>query len=234
MRHFICLALLALSAVPAAAQEISGEIIVTGMRRDADDYDDRIPAIGLRRTGDFAVQQVSIVGDTRDQAKRRAEIYEMIRGAIALAGRSGGVQLATGEMIVEPLTLANYRNLALSSDGRPDTDRVTFLVKTPLGGADARTALERIDAFIKAVPTVGRAEMRAVGDLTLSVVAPDQYRGRIVELVAADARDTAAKLGPAYAVEAKGLDRPVEWTRASLTEVFLYVPYSYTVVPAAR
>lgn len=234
MRHLVCLALLALSAVPAAAQEIEGEIIVTGTRRDADDYDGSIPAVGLRRTGDFAVQQVTVVGDTRDQARRRAEIFEMIRGAIALAGRSGGVQLATGEMIVEPLTLANYRDLPLSTDGRPDTDRATFLVKTPLTGADAGTALDRIAAFIKAVPTVGRAEMRAVGDLTLSVVAPDQYRGRIVDLVAADARATAARLGPGYAVEAKGLDRPVEWTRASLTEVFLYVPYSYTVVPAAR
>ena len=28
-----------------------------------------------------------------------------------------------------------------------------------------------------------------------------------------------------------GLDRPVEWSRASLTEVFLYVPYTYVVVP---
>jgi hypothetical protein len=40
-----------------------------------------------------------------------------------------------------------------------------------------------------------------------------------------------AKLGADYAVEVKGLDRPVEWSRASLTEVLLYVPYSYTVVP---
>jgi hypothetical protein len=84
---------------------------------------------------------------------------------------------------------------------------------------------------MKAVPPVGRAEMKPAGDLTLSVVGPDQYRGQIVDLVAADARATAAKLGPDYAVEAKGLDRPVEWSRASLTEVFLYVPYTYSVVP---
>jgi hypothetical protein len=76
--------------------------------------------------------------------------------------------------------------------------------------------------------------MRAAGDLTLSVVGPDQYRGRIVDLIAADARATAAKLGPDYGVEASGLERPVEWSRASLTEVFLYLPYRYTVVPTPR
>lgn len=216
----------------AAQIDEAAEIIVTASRREADGYDASVPAVGLRRTADFAVQEVAVVGDTRDAAKRRDEIHQMIRGAIARAGGPGGVDLATGELIVEPLTLANHRDLPLAGDGRPDTDRATFLIKTDLRSGDAKAALDRIDAFIKAVPTVGRAEMRRVGDLSLSVVGPDQYRGRIVELVAADAKATAARVGPGYGVELRGLDRPVEWTRASLTEVLLYVPYSYTVTPA--
>jgi hypothetical protein len=228
--------LLLVSAAPAPAQDLTGsEIVVTGTRREADNYDASIPAIGLRRVADYAIQEVNVVGDTRETARRRDEIFQMIRGAIALAAKSGGIELATGEMVVEPLTPDNYRNLPLTSDGRPDTDKTSFLIKTRLAAnGDAKAALDRISAFIKTVPTVGRAEMRASGDLTLSIVSPDQYRGRIVDLVAADAHATAAKLGPDYAVEAKGLDRPVEWSRASLTEVFLYVPYSYTVVPLRR
>jgi hypothetical protein len=135
-------------------------------------------------------------------------------------------------MTVEPLTMGNYRSLTLVSDGRPDTDKATFLVKTHLSPIiDAKAALDRIDRFIKAVPTVGRAEIRRKGDLTLSVVRPDQYRSQIIELVAADAQATSGKFGLNYGVEAKGLDRPVEWARASLTDVFLYVPYSYSVSP---
>jgi hypothetical protein len=134
-------------------------------------------------------------------------------------------------MVVEPLTLTNYRNLPLQNDGRPDSERTSFLIKTRLSGVDAKAALERIHNFIKSVPTVGRAELKPQGELTLSVVGPDQYRGQIIDLVAADARQTAAKLGQDYAVQAKGLDRPVEWSRASLTEVFLYVPYAYDVLP---
>ena len=221
---------------PVPVQALGGqEIVVTGARREAEGYDASIPAIGLRRLADYAVQEVRVTGDTRDQAKRRTEIFDMVRGAVALAAKRPGIELATGEMVIEPLSAANYRNLPLTSDGRPDAERATFLVKTKLGpGIDAKAALDRIAAFIKDVPTVGRAEMKENDDLTLSVVNPDQYRGQIVDLVAADARATAARLGPDYGVEAKGLDRPVEWSRASLTEVFLYVPYSYTVLPARR
>ena len=67
MRRIVCLALL-LSATPLPAQNDTGdsEIIVTAQRREADDYDDSIPVIGLRRTADFAIQTVAIAGDTRD------------------------------------------------------------------------------------------------------------------------------------------------------------------------
>ncbi|HMJ93900.1 MAG TPA: TonB-dependent receptor [Allosphingosinicella sp.] len=231
MRKTFCLALILLAApLPSAAQDMnSSEVIVTANRRQSSDYE-RMPLIGLRRTADFAVQYVSVAGDTREMNPRREEIFAMVRGAIALAG-ARGVELATGQLVVEPLTLANYRDLPLLGDGRPDSERVSFLIKTSLKGSDGKAALDRIEAFIKAVPTVGRAQMQKGGDLTLSVVGPDQYRGQIIDLVSADARATAARLGPDYAVSASGLDRPVEWARATLTDVFLYVPYNYTILP---
>lgn len=246
MLRFLCLALMLAAASPAAAQNIGqSEVIVTGSRIPRANINStepvsvlgysEPPVIGLTRVADFAVQYVTITGDTRDETKRRDEIFDMVRRAIELAGRRDGIELSTGTLVVEPLTLANYRNLDLGDededeDYRPDTDSVSFIVKTRLAaGMNSKAALERITAFIKAVPAVGRAELKTEGDLTLSVVGPDKYRGEIIDLVANDARATAARLGPTYAVEANGLDRPVEWTRASLTEVYLYVPYSYSV-----
>lgn len=223
-------------ALPAAAQEV----VVTGSRISALGTSNSVttlssnmpaPVLTLRRTADFAVQSVTVTGDTRDPAKRRQEIYDMIRGAIALSEKSG-VQLAVGQFVVEPLTLDNYKNLTLSNGNRSDSEEVTFLVKTPLSpGMDAKAALDRITRFIKAVPTVGRAEMEADGDLTLSVVKPEQYRGAIVDLISAEAAGTAGKFGPGYGVSVTGLDRPVQWARASLTEVSLYLPINYEVRP---
>jgi hypothetical protein len=204
---------------------------VTGSRREAESYDERVPAVGLRRTADFAIQPITVTGDTRDPDTRHEEIYQTIRKAIESAGAQG-VQLAFGDAIVEPLTLANYRNLTLKKDNRPDSDRVELLVKAPLAGStDAREATARIDRFLKSVKPVGRALIEANDDMTLSIVAPDQYRSAIGKIVAEDAAAMAGKFGPAYAVEVRGLNRPVEWARASLTEVLLYVPYELVIVP---
>lgn len=236
MRSRLMLSLAFALAIPLPAEAQNGdiggdEVIVTAMRREADGFEASQPAIGLRRRADFAIQEVTIAGDTRDETKRHAEIYDMVRAAITQAGKSN-VQLATGETVVEPLTLANYRDLTLKKDSRPDSERLSFLVKVPLGaGADAKAALDRIDAFVKAVPPVGRAQLERSDDLTLSVVAPDQYRPQIVGLVAEDARQMAARFGADYSVEARGIERPVEWSRAGLTDVLLYIPYQLTVVP---
>lgn len=234
-RMFLLAAMTILSAVPTSAQSPTNvmgaqEIIVTGSRRQMDNYDAQSPAIGLRRVADFAVQPVKVTGDTRDADLRHQEIYETIGRAIALAN-SYGVQLAFGDVVVEPLMLANYRSLTLDKDDRPDTNKVGLLVKAPLSGADAREATARIDRFLKAIKPVGRALVEPTDDMTLSVVAPDQYRGEIGKIIAADASNMAAKFGADYAVEVRGLNRPVEWSRASLTEVFLYIPYELVIRP---
>ena len=214
-----------------AQDEGAGEVVVTAMRREADDYSADMPAVGLRRKADFAVVQLSVAGDTRDKAQREGEIYDMVRSAIAAAPRSG-VELAYGERTLQPLTLDNYRALSLSNDGRPDSQRTSFLAKVALTGVvDARKAQAAITAFVKSVKPVGRALITEADDLTLSVVAPDQYRGAVADAIAKDAREMAARVGPDYGVEIEGLSRPVEWARAGLSDVLLYVPYKLVVVP---
>jgi hypothetical protein len=128
--------------------------------------------------------------------------------------------------------MTNYRNLSLKRDARPDSQRVVFLVKAPLGaGNDARSAQAKIVSFIKSVKPVGRALMETSDDLTFSVVAPDQYRSAIADIIAADARVMAAKFGEGYGVEVEGLNRPVEWARSGISEVLLYIPYRLVIVP---
>jgi hypothetical protein len=186
----------------------------------------------LRRTADFAIQQVVVASDTVDKDEAKKEVLAMVRKAIDLAG-SSGVLVASGEIVVEPLTAANYTDLAITDDDDDvNGELVKFLVKVPLApGIDAKAALAKIDQFVKKVPQVGRAEMKAYSELTLSVVNPEQYRSAIIDLVAKDTAATSAKFGAGYGVEATGLDKPVQWKRASLTEVQLFLPSNSTVRP---
>ncbi|HYD23887.1 MAG TPA: TonB-dependent receptor [Croceibacterium sp.] len=231
-RQTIAAALLVAGAAPAWGQDLNfAEVVVTGSRIEQDDYSDDMPAVGLRRTADYLVQQVTIRGDTRDVTQRRQEIRAMLERAVGLAAQNG-VELAYGDYILTPLTPANVEELSLESDNRPDSERVDFLVKAPLGGRESgRAAEERIARYIAAVPEVGRAQMDEWGDSTLSVVGPDSYRAQIAESIAADAHALAAKMGAGYAVEVEGLNMPVQWTRSGPAEVLLYVPYRLTIVP---
>lgn len=231
MKAVLVIAALGL-ALPVAAQDLaSQEVVVTGSRVEQDSYERDMPAVGLRRTADFLVQEVVIRGDTRDPKLRGTEIRQMLARAVEMAGKHG-VQLAFGDYILTPLTVANLDEVTLSNDNRPDSQKVEFLVKAPLGGKESGASAEkRIEAFVDAVPEVGRAQMDISGDSSLSIVGPDQYRLQIAESVMADARVLSDRMGAGYAVTIEGLNMPVLWTRAGPADVMLYIPYKLVIVP---
>ena len=229
-------ALIAVNLLAAAAPAWAQEVVLTAQRRGHNNdafYSDGVvatsrPIINLRRTADYAVQNLRVAGDERDATKRRDDLHATIRNMLDAAAKAG-VELAVGDYVIQPLTTANYKSLALNSDGRPDTDQTSFLIKVRLAeGMDLKAAEERIARFVKSVPKVGRTQV-SVSGMTLSVVNPDQYRGAIIDLIAADAAISAGKFGAGSVVDVSGLDRPVEWARGPGTEVFLFLPASYVV-----
>lgn len=232
MKNFVIAAVGLIIAAPVMAQDLeSAEVIVTGSRIEQDDYSREMPAVGLRRSADFLVQEITIRGDTRDPKQRGAEIRQMLQKAVQLAS-SRGVQLAFGDYVLTPLTLANIDQVTLKSDNRPDSQRVDFLVKAPLAGNEnGASAEKRIADYIESVPEVGRAQMDESGDSSLSIVGPDQYRKAIADKVMDDARELSAKMGSGYGVTIEGLNMPVQWTRAGPSDVLLYVPYKLVIVP---
>ena len=99
---------------PALAQDPGmAEVIVTGSRiTDRDEPGGepaRRSACAAPPTSRSCMSASSATPARRD--RRREEILTMVRSAIDLAGRSG-IELATGDFFVVPLTAANYRTLA--------------------------------------------------------------------------------------------------------------------------
>lgn len=69
------------------------------------------------------------------------------------------------------------------------------------------------------------------GNLTLTIVDPDQYRDQVIRLVAEEATRNAAIFGPEYRYNISGIDSQLSWSQVSSTEVFLYLPYRYNIYP---
>jgi GTPase SAR1 family protein len=126
--------------------------------------------------------------------------------------------------------LRRARSASVLWPRRPDTSTTTFLVKVKLTpDMDIAAAKAQIGRFVDSVAKTGRSTLTVMGEPTLSVVNPDQYRGQIADLIAADAATMKVKFGPDYGVNVSGLDRPVEWARAGPVDVVLYLPSTYTV-----
>ena len=228
-RCAIAALLLSLAAPSAAFAQDGGlgEVIVTAQRRDGDYYSDEQTVIGLRRMADSAVQNVSFTSDSRDEAGRKREIHAMLTTAIQRSG-TAGIQLVTGDLELVPVTMANFRDLIFQQGNRPDTSKIDLMVKAKLAGSTG-TAQSRIDNFINTVPPNGRALLEKRGGLTLTIVNPDQYRDEIVKLIAETAKRYATYFGPDYGVEVGGLNEQLAWSQVSGTEVFLYIPYRFTI-----
>lgn len=228
MRRIVLTALALCCATPAFAQE--GEIIVTAQRISSPGQMPQIPGIGIKRQADFAVQPVTVKGDTRDKAMRRKEILATVRSLIEMAGKRG-VQVSYGATVIQPLTLANYaEKLRFQDDSdRNDAEEVSFVVKSALTDGNAIAAGERLDAFLKAVPLNGRAEIDHDDEAGVSIVNPNQYRGAVIAAIAADANASAKAFGPDYAVDVSDLARPVHWVLTGPTEVLLYMDYSLRI-----
>lgn len=232
-RYFVAAAMLGAVAAPVAAQDASapglGEVVVTANRLNARYAQQDRPVVGLRRQADSAVMSVSISSDSRDEADRKREIHAMLLSALDRAG-AAGIEMVTGNFELVPVTKSNYQELPMFGAGRVDTSQVSFMVKTRLAGSVAN-AEKKLGDFVKSVPKTGRGAIDKGSGVTLTIIDPDQYRGAIVKLVAENARAQAAVFGPDYAVQVNGIDGQLFWSQVSNTEVFLYIPYRFTIVP---
>jgi hypothetical protein len=175
------------------------------------------------------VLQISVSSDAREEAVRKREIHTMLLAALDRAA-AAGVELVTGNFELIPVTKASYQELPLFSAGRVDTSQANVMLKVRLAGSTT-AAQQRLDGFIKGIPRNGRGAIDKSGTLTLTIVNPDQYREAIVRLVADDARRYAGLFGTDYAVRVEGIDAQISWSQVSGSDVFLYVPYHYTIVP---
>ncbi|MDP5208330.1 hypothetical protein [Microbulbifer sp. 2205BS26-8] len=226
MKHFITI--LALSLSLNGWGQMIEEVIVTAAR-----VDEPLPGVVLKKTGDFLLLEVEIWNDSRDEKRRKEEIYQTLKNALSTASRNRNVELSIVESgFVMPLTLDNHR-IELKRGSRPDTTMAKIRVKTAIP-SDMNKATKLVDemtGFVDEVNRVGRTEFNSLGSVDVSVVNPNQYRSEIIALFSADAKAVATSLGEDYKVIVEGIDRPVQWVRVGPLQLALYVPYSYNVIP---
>ena len=254
---FAAIGSLALLAAPLRAQDDggAGEVVVTAQRISNSlpaiaGIVQAPPVIGLKRQADSAVRNIEIVSDSREEGMRKREVQAMLLDAIDRAKRDG-FNLVTGQFELVEVTRANWQDQFPGLAGKPNatddddddddddapapgfeddggTATLRLKVKTRLDGSIGN-AQQKISGFVKAVPATGRSQIEQKGGLALTIINPEQYREEIYRRIAAGAKQAVTFYGPEYGLEVTGLDKGIAWKQVSNTEVFLYIPYAFSV-----
>lgn len=223
--------------LPLAAQDT---VVVTGSRQDRSSLNAYLgptrngsgpSAIGVTRRADYFVTPLFVSSDSRNFEERKEELFKML-GETLKSAEAQGIDIVAGRFKLEPVTMANMRELPLVGGNQPDTNRVQIYARTPLRGEDpsvTRTA-ERIKEFVKAVPATGRSFID-VGTTGLGIDDPEQYRKAVVGEIAREATAYAKLFGNDYGVSITGLHGDLYFQQSSETEVFLYIEHTFDIAP---
>ncbi len=226
----LCLLSLALP-VTAHAQDSSDEldtVVVTGSRIGYSDLLDT-PAVSLTKPGDYLLQTIVLSNDSRDAELRKREVHETIAQLVAATG-SRYVVFHVDEYRVA-LNRDNYQIDLEEDDKRPDSNLVSLQIRVGIGGdpAKAEAIIAEMRRFIRSANKVGRTEIDIKGDTALVMNKPERFRYEIIDAIAKDSKRLMDAMALDCKVEIDGLNRRVEWERASAAELLLYIRYSVTI-----
>lgn len=215
----------------AQGQDSSDEldtVVVTGSRIGYSDLLDT-PAVSLTKPGDYLLQTIVLSNDSRDAEMRKREIHETIAQLIASAGGRYAVFYVDEYRVA--LNRDNHRVELEEDDERPDSSLVSLQIRVGIGGdpAKAETIIAEMRRFIRSANKVGRTEIEIKGDTALIMNKPERFRYELIDAIAKDSKQLMTAMALDCKTEIDGLNRRVEWKRASAAELLLYIRYSVTI-----
>ena len=220
---------LAASGIAKSQDVALEEVVVTGMRASADDYYD-IPAVTVKKSADYLVQNIRLINDSRSPQLRKSEIIETINKLIGTSKKISKIELSYGDGFLEPIKLDDESIELIDERGKSDTSYVNIFVKVAFDKKQsAKKQIAKLNSFIRNAKLIGRTEIEQRGDVGLSIVQPQQYRYEILRAIAAENIKIKESVGGDCEVSVKGLEGRVEWTRVSVGELMLFIGYSTTV-----
>jgi len=129
-------------------------IVVTGSRISYRDLLET-PAVSITVPGDYLLLTITLVNDARSEDGRKREMYATIEKMIAAAGKR--FDLIYDDTYPLKLNAHNFQVPLAKEDKRPDVNKVTLSVRTPIGGEPARAEelTRAMRAFVEKAERVG-------------------------------------------------------------------------------
>ena len=222
-------ALLLCTSIRAENESGSVERIeVTGTRISYRDLLET-PAISITKQGDYVLQAIMLVNDTRNKDARKLEIYATVEKLLSRAGKQ--YQILQDDAFRTVLDRSYYQVELQEDPKRPDTSKLRLQIRLDINGTPEQSEklIRALRDFVKEAHKVGRTEIDLDADTSLGMNKPERYRYELIEAISSDSQKIAGVLGAGCKVALDGLNSRIEWMRVGATELLLYVPYSMSV-----
>jgi len=227
LKKIVCFAF-SLHVSTIALAQSAEEIVVTGVR--SSEYTE-MPSVTFKKKGDFLVQSVRLVNDSRSPELRKNEIVQTIKNIINSSKKIKGIELSYGEGFLVPVNLDDEALKIIDDKKSSDTSRINISIKIAISEKEpAKVKIEELKKFLKNTNLVGRTLLEEQGDIGLSIINPEQYRYEVLALIAKENNKLKEVFGAECAAEIDGISGRVEWDRIAVDELMLFIRFKTKVV----
>ena len=195
------------------------EIVVTS-------EENPLPPITLIKLADFVALNCTITNDTREEEKRKEEIYETLKIMAEEAEKTKTIEIKSGVYVIKK---DDYEIDLQSDGGRPDVSTVYIGLKTPIKEKDTLASLQsKLKKFAAKAKLIGRTELD-VGGFGISVVNPEKYRYELINKIFSDISKIKENSKTELNISILGLDKRLRIRRYSPKEIELYLNYNFVI-----
>jgi len=186
-----------------------------------------LPPITLLKNGEFAVQKIRLISDSRQEEQRVKEIRDTMEVLIKqIAGSS--VELRFGE---STLTAANFKDVPiLQFGGKSDVASAGIEVRRKIDPAEKINVVDDIEKLLGGIKPLGRCDI-AKEEFGIGISNPEKFRYELIEAMVNDAKKIQGMLGASYTIQINGLDKRMRWARRGFNQLELFLDYNFHIVP---
>jgi hypothetical protein len=180
------------------------------------------PAVTLVQPADYLCAIITIRSTSRDPERQANAMRETLQRVTSIVEKSSRYQLHQGAV---HLAGGYSSSFSFSKAGAgPASLQTSMRILCPLGGnADIFETMKQLRKFIAGFQPAEETDLQ-VASMTLAVAAPEQYRERLLALIADQSRSVQQTLG-ARSVAIDGLQNAVVVRQVDDANVEIFIDY---------
>jgi hypothetical protein len=219
MKHMLALFVLATAlaagALPARA---SGPAAVI-----ASGYEHNAPEVRLQITADYVAIPVTIHSDAKDPVKRMDQLEQALRALSGAIRQYPELSIRQDVLSLSPYPGSMGKKFGSFGGGSDESSAQVYILGALKPDVTEIAMARRI---YQAVSGIAPGDTHiTLGNATLAVNDPEQYRARLLSAIAISVAETRKALGLPVTLELDALEKPVSVMQINEREVVLFIDY---------